>query len=175
MNNVKTKVIDYYKDLPAWAKGVVIVAGVGLVAFAGIKLGKVIFPSEARKKQKQLGRDVEQEIKDAEKKGLKPTFPDSQYLTFANTIHNSIQYCVGDDYGTVVVICKRMMNDLDVAKLIKAYGTRQRYCFGAPAGGKDDLFTAIQAELGQEYGGITNYRVKQINSDWAKKGITYKI
>jgi hypothetical protein len=38
-----------------------------------------------------------------------------------------------------------------------------------------DLFTYIQKELGNEYGGLTNYRVKRINEDWSKKGISYQI
>lgn len=169
------KVYDYYKGLPAWAKGIVIVGGVALVAYAGVKLAKVIFPSEKKKRERELDRDVSQEIRDAEKSGKKATYADSSYLQYANTIHNAMQFCVGDDYGTVVNTAKKMMNDLDVAKLIKAYGNRQRYCFGIPAGGKDDLFTAIRAELGQEFAGLTSYRVKQINSDWSKKGIKYQL
>jgi len=169
------KLYDYYKDLPSWAKGIVIVGGVALVAYAGVKLAKVLFPSEQRKKEKELEKDVLEEIQQAEQSGKKSSYSDSSYIQYANTIHNAIQYCVGDDYGTVVDIAKRMKNDLDVAKLIKAYGTRQRYCFGIPSGGKDDLFTAIRAELGQEFGGLTSYRVKQINSDWQSKGIKYQI
>jgi hypothetical protein len=67
-----------------------------------------------------------------------------------------------------------MNNNLDVALLIKAYGFRQRYCFGIPAEGIMDLFTSVQAELGEEWG-FTNYRVDNINNAWARKGITYRI
>jgi hypothetical protein len=169
------KIYDYYKDLPAWAKGIVIVGGVGIVAFAGIKIAKAIFPSKVRQQEQQQEKDLEQEIKDQEKQGKKQTFPDSNYLGFANTIYDSIRYCVGDDYANVVSTCKKMMNDIDVAKLILAYGTRQRYCFGVPVGNKLDLISTIRAELGQEWGGITDYRVTQINKDWESKGIKYKI
>lgn len=169
------KFYNYYKDLPSWAKGIVIVGGVGILAYAGIKLARVIFPSEKKKNERELDKQVTDEIREAEKQGQKATYADSSYLQYANSIHNSMMYCVGDDYGSVVTQAKKMMNDLDVAKLIKAYGTRQRYCFGIPTGGKDDLFTAIRAELGQEFAGLTSYRLKQINSDWSKKGIKYKI
>jgi hypothetical protein len=171
----KNKIYAYYTELPAWAKGLVIVGGVGLLAFAGIKIARAVFPSEKRRKEREINRNIQEEIKEAEQQGQKATFPDSSYDLYANSIHNAIQFCVGDDYDTVVKISKRMMNNLDVAKLIKAYGTRQRYCFGLPAGGKDDLFTSLQAELGQEWGGITNYRIKQINENWKSKGITYQI
>jgi hypothetical protein len=66
-------------------------------------------------------------------------------------------------------------NELDVAKLIKAFGTRQNYVFGLPAGSSMDLLTFVQDELGNEYGGLTSYRVSSINADWKKKGISYQI
>jgi hypothetical protein len=106
---------------------------------------------------------------------VKASFPESAYSTFANTIYNGMRYCAGDDYGTVETTLKKMKNDLDVAKLIKAFGKRQDYCFGIPASGELDLFTYVQKELGNDWGGLTNYRVKNINADWKKKGIKYEI
>lgn len=164
-----------YKDLPAWAKGVVVV-GAGLVVFMiGRKVYKAVFPSAQEKRDKELLSDVNKEINKLENSGVKPSYSESQYLTFANTIYNGMRYCVGDDYGTVESTMKKMKNDLDVAKLVKAYGKRQRACFGIDAGGNDDLFTSVQAELGNDYGGLTNYRVRNINADWKKKGITYQL
>jgi hypothetical protein len=171
----KTKVYDYYKDLPAWAKGVVIVGGVAIVTVVGIKIGRVIFPSKVKKSEQKQEKDLEKDIKDEIKKGVKQTFPEGNYISFANSVYDSVRYCVGDDYSNVVNICKKMMNNLDVAKLMLAYGKRQRYCFGLPVGDKLDLFATIKAELGQEWGGITDYRVTQINKDWESKGITYRI
>lgn len=169
------KVYTYYTELPAWAKGVVVVGG-GLVAFLVLRsVYKAVFPSQEQKRNRQLIQDVNNEIKELQFKGQKPSFVDSQYLTFANTIFNGIRYCVGDDYGVVEDTLKKMKNDLDVAKLVQAYGKRRRACFGIPTGGEDDLFTSVQAELGQEFAGLTNYRIGRINADWKKKGITYQI
>lgn len=169
------KAYQYYTELPAWAKGVVVVGG-GLVAFLVLRrVYKAVFPSQEQKRNRQLVQDISNEIKDLEFKGQKPTFVDSQYQTFANTIFNGIRYCIGDDYGVVEDTLKKMKNDIDVAKLVSAFGKRRRACFGIPAGGEDDLFTSVQAELGQEFGGITNYRIDRINADWKKKGITYQI
>lgn len=86
-----------------------------------------------------------------------------------------MRFAVGDDYATVESTMKKMQNDLDVAKLIQAFGTRQDYAFGIPTGNPMDLFTYVQKELGNDWGGLTNYRVKNINADWKKKGITYQI
>jgi hypothetical protein len=122
-----------------------------------------------------LEKNIDSEISKMQSNGKKASFSDSNYNTFANTIYNSMRFAVGDDYGTVESTLKRMKNDLDVAKLIKAFGLKQDYFFGLPTGDKMDLFTYIQKELGNEYGGLTNYRVKRINEDWSKKGISYQI
>lgn len=168
-------VYKFYKDLPPWAKGVVVVGG-GLVVFlVGRKIYKAVFPSDTEKRNRQLFQNINTEIQGYNNQGIKPSFSDSQYETFANTIYNSMRYAVGDDYATVELKMKEMKNNLDVAKLIKAFGKRQNYFFGLPTGEPMDLFTFIQAELGNDYAGLTNYRVKNINADWKKKGITYQI
>lgn len=169
------KVYEFYKDLPPWAKGVTVI-GVGLVTFfVGRRLYYGLFPTESQKKNKELVNNISTEIQTAQKSGQKPSYSDANYNTFANTIYNSMRFAVGDDYATVESTMKKMNNDLDVAKLIAAFGTRQNYAFGIPVGSKMDLFTFVQAELGQDYLGLTNYRVKRINEDWKKKGIRYQI
>jgi hypothetical protein len=169
------KAYQYYKDLPPWAKGVVVVGGAVVVYLVGSRVYRAVFPTEAQRKNRELEKNIDSEISKLQGNGKKASFSDSNYNTFANTIYNSMRYAVGDDYGTVESTLKRMKNDLDVAKLIKAFGVKQDYFFGIPAGDKMDLFTYIQKELGNEYGGLTNYRVKRINEDWSKKGISYQI
>ena len=169
------KAYQYYKDLPPWAKGVVVVGGAVVVYLVGSRVYRAVFPTEAQRKNRELEKNIDSEISKMQGNGKKASFSDSNYNTFANTIYNSMRFAVGDDYGTVESTLKRMKNDLDVAKLIKAFGLKQDFFFGLPAGDKMDLFTYIQKELGNEYGGLTNYRVKRINEDWSKKGITYQI
>ena len=158
------KVYNYYKDLPPWAKGVVVVGGAVVVYLVGSRVYRAVFPTEAQRKNRELEKNIDSEISKLQGNGKKASFSDSNYNTFANTIYNSMRFAVGDDYSTVESTLKRMKNDLDVAKLIKAFGVKQDYFFGLPTGDKMDLFTYIQKELGNEYGGLTNYRVKRINA-----------
>ena len=164
----------YYKDLPSWAKGVALVGAGVVVYFLGYKVFKYVFPSEQEKKNKELAKNIDSEISKHSREGMKPSYADSNYNTMANTIYESMRYAIGDDYGLVVTTMKRMNNNLDVAKLIKAFGTKQDYIFGLPEGSPKDLFTFVQSELGKELG-LINIRISQINSDWTKKGITYKL
>ena len=168
------KVYQYYKDLPQWAKGVVVVGGAAALFFVGKKLYTIVFPSAEEKRNAELSRNIDTEIARLQK-SQKASFPESTYNTLANTIYNSMKFAVGDDYGAVQDSLKKMKNDLDVAKLIKAFGSRQDYAFGIPVGGKMDLFTYVKKELGNEWGGLTAYRVTDINKDWAAKKITYTI
>jgi hypothetical protein len=113
-----------------------------------------------------------QEEKDKNTQNL--TYPVSNYSAFANILHESMKYAVGDNYGAVTDIMMKMQNDRDVITLIEAYGLRQLYFFGIPTGEPLDLFTTIKKELGDEFG-LLSVRVSNINKDWKKKNIKYEI
>jgi len=168
------KLYAYYKDLPPWTKGVVVVGGLLVVYIVAKKFKGLIFPSASQQRNAVLAKDIGTEIARL-KRTMTQSYPSSTYSTLANSIYNGMRYCLGDDYGTVADSMKKMKNDLDVALLIQAYGFRQKYCFGIAKGEASDLMSSVQEELGQEWGGLTNYRIDQINNDWASKGITYKL
>lgn len=172
----QNKTLEVWNGLPTWAKGVVAVGGLVLVYMVGRQVWKLIKPkSEQEQSNKEIVQGAKDDIRTFEQQGQKQSFSNLQYDQFANTIYNGMRYAVGDDYGTVEITMKKMKNNLDVAKLIQAFGSRQDYAFGIPVSGKLDLFTYVQKELGNDWGGLTNYRVRNINADWKKKGITYQI
>ena len=82
---------------------------------------------------------------------LKPSYNLSYYGSLANQIYNTIAYSgVADDYKNTFQLMLKVLNQLDMALLIKAYGVRQRYFFGVPAGYPEDLITSVSNELRSE-------------------------
>lgn len=165
------KLTQKYNELPQPIKYILIGGGL----FLGYKLISSFFKSGSQQLTDTVLTENLTDIQKFVQQGFRPSFEYGQYPMFANIIYESTKYGIGDSYGTVVETLNQMQNNLDVALLIKSYGTKQNYVFGIPTGEKRDLFTNIRSELGNEYGGITSYRINQINSNWLSKGITYKL
>lgn len=171
----KNNLYKYYTELPQWAKGVVVVGGVGVVGLLGFKIYKKLFPSQSERTAQQLLNTISTDIVRWKREGLTQSYPDLEYQTLANSAYEGMRYCAGDSYSDVETIMKKMQNNLDVALLVDAFGIRQNYCFGIPAGTPLDLLSFVRKELGNDYFGLTDYRVARINNNWQKKGITYKV
>jgi hypothetical protein len=178
MSGVKTFFSNTWKaymSLDPWARsliGVGVAVGTGFLAVKGYK---ALFPSDATKRNKEMTKNIDNEISQFRSQGIAQSYELSQYGIYANTCYEGMRYAVGDNYASVEETLKKMNTDLDVALLIKAFGFRQDYAFGLPTGEPKDLFTFVQGELGADWGGLTDYRVQNVNADWLKKGITYKI
>jgi hypothetical protein len=166
-------IYKYYTELPTYAKGVVVIGITGAAIFLGYKLYKKLSPSQSEIDAAKLINNVTNDIDKFKAQNLVQTFPDANYNTFANTIYEGMRYAVGDDYKTVVATCKKMQNALDVALLIKAFGTKQNYVFGIEAGTPMDMLTFVKLELGNEW--WFGDKVKDINDNWTAKGIPYRI
>jgi hypothetical protein len=161
------KLYNYYKDLPPWAKGVVVVGGLGMVYIIGSKI------YAATKPKPQDIVNVENDINKLEVK-MQPSYGDASYDQYANTIYNAQRTSMSNDSGAILDVAKLMKNDLDIAKLVKAYGTRQDYAFGFPTE-KYGLGGAMRKGIEADLFGAYSNRIGKINSDWASKGITYQI
>lgn len=144
--------------LPAWAKGIIAVGVIGGGAYLIYKVFKkgkdILKPDEAKK-----------DVKELEKAGQIASYMDAQYIGFADAIYaaragNNI---FGTDEDAIYAVFMRMKNDLDIAKLITAFGVRRlSYSFQeSTLGGflKDDL---------------DSEEIDTINTILKKKGISYQ-
>ena len=109
---------------------------------------------------------------------LKPSYDLSYYGTLANIIYNSIAYSgVADNYTTTFQSLLKVLNQLDMALLIKAYGVRQRYFFGVPSGYPEDLITSVSNELRSEIiaNPFSSKKYELLNKWFAEHNITERL
>lgn len=72
---------------------------------------------------------VEDEIKKSESDGVVPTYGNSQYNIFADSLAAAM-FDVGTNTDTLYTVIGRMKKNIDVLKLIAAFGIRPYYWFG---------------------------------------------
>jgi hypothetical protein len=133
------------EEIPSWAKGILVIAAVGVVGYVIYKVAKGGLRSlkDAREKG-QLKNDT----KDLLDQGVKYSYLTSQYNTFADKIFAALKGATEDE-DTIKVVMSSMKNDLDVLALISAYGTRDA-SFWAWESAKYDLVTALNAYMTAE-------------------------
>ena len=169
---MSNKAFEVYSQLPPWAKGVALVGGLGLIYVVGKPLYHKIFPSIEEKASKLSVRTAQSDIAKFLANGLTPSFNESQYSQFADVIYNAQAHTIATDGGKIVDTLKFLKNDLDVAKLITVYGTRQNYDFMIPT---QNLGLLAAARNGMTHFGYFTYQIDEVMNDWKGKGITYVI
>jgi len=95
--------------------------------------------------------------------GIKQSYPDGQYNVFADSLESAFIYWAGTDEDTIFSIMDKMKNNLDVSKLIQAFGTRRQE------------FTLMNYSLGAFITDeLSSADISKINQMFANKGITYR-
>lgn len=164
------KVYSYYKELPTWAKGVVVIGILGATYIFASQTIKKIKEQAKSKKLQQGVEDAKIELNDLAQQGVKPTITQSQADAFADKIAKQFKGAdlLLESYPTVLNIFKSLKNDADFLLLKKQFGIRtyDDAFFGQV---KDvTLEGAIQDEL-------TTMRIASLNSQLKKQGITYQV
>jgi len=137
-------------------------------AVGGLFVAKKVF-DYFRSTSKKTLKEVETEIVDLEKKGIKPTRSLGQWKLVADSIYNSMKFSyVSDNKSNIESQLKMVQNDLDLALLIQAYGVRQHYVFAIPDGGKTTLIGQIAT------GELSDSKIRSINNNYASKGIKFR-
>lgn len=160
--------LDYYKDLPPWAKGTVIVIGTGITAYILIEL-YTKFKLDAKKmaSQKEV-QAANAKLKELASKGIKPTLSEANVRGFADQI-----IAAANDWGTdenaIYRVFQALKNEADMYLLLSVFGIREwkgtlTNFFDMERG---DLNYLISYEL-------SSSEVNKVNSILSSKGITYK-
>ena len=163
---------NWFTELPGWAKGVTVVAGVGLFTVVSIIYGGSTIDwfknVKSRREDKNENKAEQEELSDKIKQGQTQSFANSQYLMYAQSLKVAF-----DGWGTstssVMSIFSKMKNDTDVLKLITAYGTRTISSgrFSTEPDLKGTLAEAITSELSAS-------EISKINGILSKANIKYQ-
>lgn len=165
------RIFDYYKELPVWAKGVVVI-GAGSIAWFGIinPLRKLIIKKLDQAKEAKESAAAGKELNNLKKQGIVPTINKAQAESMSNQLRIAFNDC-GTDEGAVYSVMSQMNNDADVYLLIDTYGIRE-YSGCGPwnvfSGSRNvGLSAAISDELDDMEKGI-------VNNILAQKGISFR-
>jgi len=137
----------------------------GLI-LSGLFLVYRMFRPAGAKEQQQTTTSIKTDIAKEENKGVQPSFSSSNYKTLADKLYAAMNTS-GTDENAIFSVFSQLKNSLDVLKLIEAYGTRQLYTFGFPAGGQQNLSQALSDEL-------SDTEIAKVNQILFTKGINYK-
>lgn len=158
---------EVWNGLPVWAKGLIAVAAAGSAFIIGKKIFDAIQRSAELKHEKKELDDNSDAIKDLKNDGEVQSYPDSQYRTWANSLKVAFDGC-GTSNGVWRNVLNALKNDLDVHKLVDAFGVQKIDRCGWGTG--DDDYTLGQAladDLGEN-------EVKEVNSILSKKNIKFR-
>lgn len=159
--------VKAYSELPAWAKGVIAVGGLAVAVALGFTARNIIRKISANKRGKGAISQADDYLREMAKKGIRPSYSDFQYKTWADTLHAAMNG-VGTTTGQIGSIMSLMKNDADLAKLVQAFDVRtiKSGIVLVP----DNQFNLVSA-LADE---LNTMEIDQINYALHKKGITYK-
>jgi len=119
-------VMRIYDGLPSYGRALVIVGGLGVIAWTGFMvyngIDRRIKNKKATEKANETLRATGGALADLSAKGVHPSFSDAQYKVWADQLEACFQ-----GWGTCYVykdVFESLKNDADVVRLIQAYGVR---------------------------------------------------
>ena len=157
---------NFWKDLPGWAKGLIVVIILIVVIFILYKVYKMISDKQGSSDKGDV-RDSQKDLNDLIKNGIKPSFQQSQYDGWANSLRLSFDGC-GTDNGPWKSVFGKMNNKADVLSLIASYGIRTYDACGIGTG---DTSSTLPAAITDE---LSSSEISELNSMLSSKGITYQ-
>jgi len=153
-----------FLGLPPWARGVVAIAVVGAVGYAVYKLTQKF--GETDEADRKEDSEIQNELQIESNK--KPaSYADSQYRTFANTIETA-GFDVGTDENAIYSTFRKLKNNTDYLKLLRAWGKPNRKVYEWGIGRNMTLPQFIRWEM-------SDSEVKKVNDILSSRGITYRV
>jgi hypothetical protein len=172
------KIFDYYKDLPSWAKGVVVVGGMAIVGIAVYSVIKKLKTDAQMREVLKESDYANDELNKLASQGIRPTLSNSQIQSMIKSIVDAVGGC-GTDEQKIYDVFSKLNNEADIKLLIKLFGVQSfEPCpIQSPISYSKWLIDnksiggSITQILTSE---LSNSELKKLNSILAKKGINHK-
>lgn len=103
-------------------RNLIIVGSIGGSIAAAVAIKRAVDNSKARKAARAIERDEET----LKKNGQDASYLDTQYNMFADTLYTAMKG-VGTDEEAVAGVMYKMKTDVDLLKLVQAFGKRNGY------------------------------------------------
>lgn len=121
-----TKVLGFFKDIPGWAKGVIIIIIVLLIVWIVYKFVKTtgFKTGDEREKEQEIQKDKDLFVQ----QGQKPSYPRTWYRSAADKLYacGAGQRVGGTDESCIYAVFVSLNNDLDLVLLTDAFGERRK-------------------------------------------------
>jgi hypothetical protein len=156
-----------YNDLDGITRAVIALTALAGTVFAVVAVVGVVKNAKDVSGEKQQLNTSKSELKKLNDMGIKQSWPDSQYLTWANNMQDALQGCSIDAISMLNVLGK-LNNDADWLKLSEAFGIREVKGCALASNRKVTLQGALSWKLiGDE--------IENVNAYLKKRGIRYKV
>jgi hypothetical protein len=167
---------QYYKDLPSWAKGVVVVGG-GLVVYLGVtSIIRKINKSKETAKSMQEVDSANSELQAEIRSGKKPTINKTTAEAISNGIISASNDC-GTDEKLIFSQFDKVNNQADILLLVQVFGLRKKIRCVFSDDPRESFMSAytppmsLSAMLNSE---LDTTQLQTLNNKLATKGIKYK-
>lgn len=173
---MKANFFQYYKELPAWAKGVVVIGGIAAIYVVGSQIVKAIKRGQDQRKQQEEIDAAKQDMDALAKSGVKPTLSKSNYESISSAIIDAVNGC-GTSMSKIKSQMSKLSNDADVLALITVFGLRKKQRCVFSDDPREDFWSdmtppmSLTAHLQSD---LSNSDINDINKLLASKGIKYQ-
>lgn len=172
----ESKIYKYYKDLPQWAKGVVVVGGIAIgYAVVSTIVKKITAASDLAKLEKEINT-ADADLQNENRAGRRQTLSNSTLEAMSSAIVEASNDC-GTEDDVILSRFDNIKNEADILAFVKTFGLRQkvRCPFSNDTresfwGSKTPPMT-LSAMLASE---LSQGQLDKINEKLSAKGIKYR-
>lgn len=173
---MKANFFQYYKELPAWAKGVVVIGGFAVVYVVGSQIVKAVRRGKDQRKQQEEIDAAKQDLDSLARRGIKPTLSKSNYESISAAIIDAVNGC-GTRIDKLKTQLGKLNNEADILTLITVFGLRKKQRCVFSDDPREDFWSSMTPPMSLTahiQSDLSNSDINDLNKLLAGKGIRFQ-